>query len=152
MEGTMADTDTQRPSYPTVDFVVNAIADWVNKYRSLHRMHDELGQCSPEDVMRIAADMGVPAAELRALAGKGSDSAKLLEKLLISLDVDPTQLADRSPAVMRDLQRLCVVCGQKERCRHELKAGTSAEHYREYCPNAFTLDALFQRSANAPQR
>ncbi len=148
----MAEGNIQRPSYPTLDFVVNAIADWVNKYRALHGMHDELGQCSPDEVMRIAADMGVPASELRALAAKGSDSAKLLEKLLVSLDVDPTQLANGNPAVMRDLQRLCVVCGQKDRCQHELREGTAADHYREYCPNAFTLDALFKQNANTPPR
>ena len=148
----MANGDTQRSSYPTVDFVVNAIADWVNKYRSHHGLHDELGQCSPEEVMRMAADVGVPPGELRALAARGSDSAKLLEKLLTSLNVDPTRLTNTNPAVMRDLQRLCVVCGQKDRCQHELKEGTAAEHYREYCPNAFTLDALFQQRANTPQR
>lgn len=101
--------------------------------------------------MRIAADIGVPSTELRALAAKGPNAAILLEKLLSKLCVDPAQLAKTSPAVMRDLQRLCVVCGQKERCQHELKEGTAAEHYREYCPNAFTLDALFKQGADSSQ-
>lgn len=145
----MADPNVQQPGFPTVDFVVNAIADWVNKYRSLHGKHNEFGECSPDEVMRIAADIGVPPAELRALAAKGPDAANLLEKMLIKLCVDPAQLAKSNPAVMRDLQRLCVACGQKERCLHELKEGTAAEHYREFCPNAFTLDALFKQSAGS---
>jgi hypothetical protein len=148
MERTMPDGNVQRPSYPTVDFVVNAIADWVNKYRSMHAMHNDIGECSPEDVMRIATDIGITAAELRALAAKGPGAANLLEKLLLQLYVDPAQLAKANPAVMRDLQRLCVVCGQKARCQHELQSGTAAEHYREYCPNAFTLDALFKQKAD----
>lgn len=147
----MPDGNIQRPSYPTVDFVVSAIANWINKYRLTHGMHAELGECSPEDVMRIAADIGVPAAELRALAAKGPDAANLLGKLLVKLCVDPVQLANANPAVMRDLQRLCVVCGHKERCRHELSDGTAAEHYQEYCPNAFTLDALFKQSPDKPK-
>ena len=53
----MLDGNIQRPSYPTVDFVVNAIASWINKYRLTHGMHAELGECSPEDVLRIAADI-----------------------------------------------------------------------------------------------
>ncbi len=145
----MPEGNIHPPSFPTVDFVVSAIAGWVNKYRSLHGKHDEFGECSPEEVVRIAADIGVPAAELRALAAKGPGAADLLEKLLIKLYVDPAQLAKTSPEVMRDLQRLCVFCGQKERCQHELKEGTAAEHYREYCPNAFTLDALFKQNADA---
>jgi len=43
------------------------------------------------------------------------------------------------------LQRLCVVCSQKGRCEHELAKGTAAEHFHEFCPNAFTLDALFNQ-------
>lgn len=144
----MPDGNVHQPNYPTIDFVVNAIAGWVNKYRSLHGKHDQFGHCSPEEVMRIAADVGVPAGELRALAARGPDAAKLLEKLLIKLDVDPGKLANTNPAIMRDLQRLCVFCGQKERCQHELKKGTAAEHFREYCPNAFTLDALFKQNAD----
>ena len=145
----MPGSDIQRPSYPTVDFVVNAIADWVNKYRSAHTLRDGLGECSPRDVMRIAADIGVPAGELRALAAKGPGAADLLEKLLLKLHVDPAQLAKTNPAIMRDLQRVCVVCGHKERCQHELSDDTAAEHYREYCPNAFTLDALFKQKADS---
>jgi hypothetical protein len=148
MEDTMPDGNVQQPSYPTVDLVVSAIAGWINKYRSAHGMHDEFGECSPEEVMRIAADIGIPPGELRALAAKGPGAANLLERLLIKLCVDPVQLANTNPAIMRDLQRLCVVCGQKARCQHELREGTAAEHYREYCPNAFTLDALFRQKAD----
>ena len=46
---------------------------------------------------------------------------------------------------MRDLQRLCMVCAQKGHCQHELAQGTAAEHFREFCPNAYTLDALFKQ-------
>lgn len=144
----MPNANIQRPSYPTVDFVMNAISGWVNKYRSMYSLRDELGECSPQDVARIAADIGVPPGELRALAAKGPGAADLLEKMLLKLHVDPAQLANANPAIMRDLQRLCVVCGQKERCQHELKEGTAAEHYHEFCPNAFTLDALFKQKAD----
>jgi hypothetical protein len=69
--------------------------------------------------------------------------------MLIALAVDPEALAKSNPAVMRDLQRLCVACSQKGRCQHELAEGTAAEHFREFCPNAFTLDALFGRTASS---
>jgi hypothetical protein len=147
MEGTMPDSSIQRPSYPTVDYVVNAIAGWVNKYRQRIGVQDEFGHCTPDEVMRIAKDLGVPVSELRALAAKGPGAADLLEKMLINLCVDPVALANANPAVMRDLQRLCVSCSQKERCQHELQEGTAAERFHEFCPNAFTLDALFAQKA-----
>jgi hypothetical protein len=46
--------------------------------------------------------------------------------------------------IMRDLQRLCITCAQKKRCGHELAAGTAGENFREFCPNAYTLEALFE--------
>jgi len=136
--------------YPTVEFVLDAIAGWINKYRNMHSARDELEHCSPEDVMQIANDLGVSVSDLRGLAAKGPGAADTLQKMLFALSVDPQDVAKTDPAVMRDLQRLCVVCGQKRRCQHELARGTAADHFREFCPNAYTLDALFNSKNKHP--
>ncbi len=148
----MPNGDTLQPSHPTVEFVLGAIADWVNKYRDKFGHHSEFGQCGPDDVMQIAKDLGVPAAELRELANKGPNGADLLQRLLIALKVDPEKLAKTNPGVMRDLQRLCVACNHKKECAHELAKGTAAQHFHDYCPNAFTLDALFPREEERASR
>lgn len=140
----MSDSKVEGPRYPTVEFVLDAIAGWINKYRYAYDVH-ELGQCSQEDVMQIAKDLGVPVSDLRGLAAKGPGAADTLQKMLLALSVDPRALAKSDPAVMRDLQRLCILCSQKSRCQHELAEGTAAEHFREFCPNAYTLDALFKQ-------
>jgi hypothetical protein len=57
--------------YPTVEFVLDAIAGWINKYRNMHGAYDELVHCSQEDVMQIAKDLGVSVSDLRGLAAKG---------------------------------------------------------------------------------
>ena len=141
----MPDREVHQPHYPTVELVLNAIAGWINKYRHVSGLHNEFGHCRADDVMQIAKDLGVPASELRALAAKGPGAADLLEKMLVALGVDPQSLAKTNPAVMRDLQRLCIVCSQKGRCEHQLADGTAAEHFHEFCPNAFTLDALLKQ-------
>jgi hypothetical protein len=69
--------------------------------------------------------------------------------MLAALHVDPKALAEADPINMRDLQRLCITCGDKKRCEHELSNGTAAENFREYCPNALTLDALFGQKGQA---
>ncbi len=137
-------TEVQQTSYPTVDFVMETIAGWINKYRHFTGTRDEFGQCSPEDVSQIAKDLGLSTSELRNLAAKGPGAGDLVEKMLLALRVDPQAFASAQPAVMRDLKRLCMVCGQKSRCAHELKDGTAERHFHEFCPNAFTLDALFK--------
>ncbi len=141
----MPDPKVHEPHYPTIEFVLEAVAGWINKYREASGLHDEFGHCSPEDVRQIAKDLGVSVSELRKLATKGPGAAELMEKMLIALRVNPHALVKTNSAVMRDLQRLCVVCTQKGRCEHELAKGTASEHFREFCPNAFTLDALLKQ-------
>ena len=140
----MPRSDSQQPNFPAVELVLNAIANWVSRYRDAIGHVNEFGQCGPEEVSQIAKDLGVSASELRELASKGPRSADLLQKMLVALDVDPKVIAKADPLVMHDLQRLCVSCADKKRCRHELEQGTAAAHFREFCPNAFTLDALFE--------
>ena len=105
----MSGRDIREQHYPTVEFVLDGIAGWINKYRHVHGVRDELGECSQEDVMRIAKDLGVPVSDLRGLAAKGTGAADALQKMLLALSVDPKALAKGDPAVMRDLQRLCIV-------------------------------------------
>jgi hypothetical protein len=143
MEGAMPNRYNQQPSHPVVDVILNAIADWVNKYRNTIGLANDLGQCDPDEVMRIARDLGVSPSQLRELASKGPGAADQLQKMLVALDVDPKALADTDPLIMRDLQRVCIACSDKKLCEHKLADGTAAAHFREFCPNAVTLDALF---------
>src|SRR6185437_14422637 len=121
MEGAMPDHDVKHQDYPTIDFVLGAIADWINKYRYMTTLHDEFQRCSPDEVRQIANDLSVPLDQLRSLASKGPEAAALLDKLLIALCVDPEALPKSQPATMRDLQRLCIACREKKRCQRELE-------------------------------
>jgi len=143
----MPDHLPRQNDYRTVNFVLDVIADWVNSYRATAGSREELGQCSGNDVRQIAKDLGVSAGELRALSAKGPHAADLLTRMLTALSVDPETLLKSDPATMRDLQRLCISCGHKGRCAHEIATGTAPEHFRSFCPNAFTLDALFASKA-----
>src|SRR5262249_8576042 len=145
----MPNREAQEVHYPTVEFVLDAIAEWINEYRIMRGAQDELGQCTQDDVMSIAKDLGMSVSDLRSLAAKGPGAAHALRKMLLALSVDPQALANTNPAVMRDLQRLCMVCSHKGRCQHELAEGTAAEHFREFCPNAYTLDALLEQKGQS---
>lgn len=147
----MPNRDSEQPNYPAVEMVLNSIAAWVSKYRSAIGLGDDLGRCSPDEVMQIAKDLGVPVSELRELVSKGPRAADMLQKMLVALNVDPVAIAKTNPLVMRDLQRLCIACDDKRRCEHEIAKGTAAEHFREYCPNALTLYALFGPKDRSPQ-
>jgi hypothetical protein len=124
--------------------VLQGIAHWVKRYRRARGLREELANCSPDEVARIAKDLRIASDDLVALAKKGPGAADLLQKLLVALGVDPKGLAHTDPAVMRDLQRLCVTCGHKQQCTHDLDIGVMNENFRDYCPNAYTLTALLK--------
>jgi adenylate cyclase len=145
MGGAMPDRDNQQPSYSAAELVLGAIANWVNKFRNTIGLNNEFGQCGPDEVMQAAKDLGVTPNQLRELVSKGPGAADLLQKMLVALHVDPEALADTDPLIMRELQRLCITCGDKKRCEHEFANGTAANHFREFCPNALTLETLISQ-------
>ncbi|MDO8877440.1 MAG: DUF6455 family protein [Pseudolabrys sp.] len=141
-----------REHYPVLELVLNSIADWVNNHRASSGSDGGLSRCDREEIMQIASDLGVSADELRELSSKGPGSADLAKKMLVALGVDPQALIVKDPLVMRDIQRLCTTCRDKARCMHELADGTAAAHFHEFCPNAFTLDALLAGNAEAAKK
>ena len=144
--------DEQR-TYPTFEPILDAIAQWIKKYRYAVGLRDELARCGPDEVARAAHDLGVSPRELVRLASAGPHAADQLPQLLIALGVDPKKLGLDDPALMRDLQRLCITCGYKNRCEHEVAAGTATQNYRTFCPNVISLDALFKaRGSNDPAK
>jgi hypothetical protein len=143
----MPSPEVESPGY--VQTIFAGIADWVGKYRHNFGPNNQLGLCTPDEVMRAARDLGLTPGELQELARKGPNAADLLLKMLVALHVDPKTLEKINPHVMQDLQRLCTICGAKKRCEHELADGTAGDRFEEFCPNAFTLDALLNRRSKS---
>jgi hypothetical protein len=138
----MINRDNPLQQYLVVNMVIEAIADWVNKYREA-RLGNDLDRCSPDEIRTIAKDLGLTPSELSALAAQGPDAAEPLKKMLIALKVDANAFDQIDPRIKSDLQRSCILCGEKRRCRHELAAGTAAKNIHEFCPNAVTIETLF---------
>ena len=100
---------------------------------------DELADCDPSEVARIATDLGVSATELRFLAASDKTAADLLRRRLQDLRIDPNSI---DPAVMRDLQLHCAQCKSKKLCAHELEDKPSEAVWPKYCPNEQTIEAI----------
>ena len=140
----MINRENRIPNNPLVETAVKAIAAWVSIYRNALGLNNEFGMCGPDEVMRMAQEIGVTPTQLRELS-KGHGNANLLKSMLVALHVDPKVIADMDPLVMRELKWLCITCSNKKRCEHELAKGTAEEHFREFCPNAVSLDELFDQ-------
>ena len=123
--------------YPVVTAVMDIVTDW---WKRRGGGQSDLFNLADADVEGIAKDMGVSAAELRAL--DRSCAVLLLPKMMAALRLDPGAVARSEPAVYRDLQRVCAICDSKKRCARELAEEDAAASYEDFCPNALTLKAL----------
>ena len=135
-------------SYAGLEHIFEPIARCVRNYCEAFGISGQLAQCGPDEIARMAHDLRLRPAELVGLARKGPEAARLLPRMLVALGIDPKNLAVGNAAVLRDLQRLCIACGNKRICLHRIEGGTAAENYADFCPNAYTLDALFKSNSD----
>jgi hypothetical protein len=73
---------------------------------------------------------------------KGSYAADELPRLLKVLGIDEAALARSKTAVLRDMERVCVLCERKAQCSNDLEIGVSTRDHEDYCLNAPTMNAL----------
>ncbi|MGQ0682487.1 DUF6455 family protein [Bradyrhizobium sp.] len=124
--------------YPTVEFVIGKFVDWLKHRREL----SEIRRMNRADFDTIAQDLRVSPDDLQRLVEAGPHSADEMPKMLEALGIDLEDLARTKPLLVRDMERVCGLCRDKAQCHSDLAAGTAAEHYKEYCPNAPTIEAL----------
>ena len=131
--------------YPVVEAVIGMFADWLHHRREI----TDVCGCGTEEFRHIAHDLGVSASDLNELVRSGPHSADELPKMMAVLNLDIADIRRIEPLVVRDLERVCGLCGHKSRCHHELAAGTAAANHREFCNNAETLDSLTKQRERA---
>jgi transcriptional regulator with XRE-family HTH domain len=128
----------QETAYPVVSRMVHMFGDWLKHRRGLR----EMSQIDAFNFGQIAGELRMSSADLEALVRRGPHAGDELPKMLSALGIDQDDLARTEPLVLRDMERVCAMCGQKRRCERDLAGGTSAAHYQEYCANAPTIDSL----------
>ncbi len=128
-------TDDRRPFFAK-------FRHWFRNWLSARTTMLELDQTGAGETARMAHDLGMSSADLVNLAGRGPDAADLLPRRLEQLHLDPGALAQTQPEVVRDMQRLCSMCRSHGRCARDLAHNPEDAAWRDYCPNALTLDAL----------
>jgi hypothetical protein len=124
--------------YQSVEALIGTFSDWLRHRRELNEMR----QFDRVDFDRIAYDLRVSPHDLEELVRKGPHAADELPKLLKALGIDEAVLASTQPFLLRDMERVCALCEQKRQCDRDLAEGTSAEHYKDYCTNAPTIERL----------
>jgi hypothetical protein len=102
----------------------------------------DLAALSREELQRIADDLSLATTDLQSFARGARDNTLLMERTMRCRGLDPNQVRNAHPVLLRDIERVCTQCPSTGKCRRELDAGSAAEHFRRYCPNAATFDDM----------
>ena len=102
----------------------------------------ELAACPPNELHRIAQDVGLSERDLRSLACSHRGPSELMPKRLQELRLDPAFVKYARTATYRDMERVCGTCKAWRRCARDLAKGDVQAGMRSYCLNAPTIDAL----------
>ena len=117
------------------------LADWLKRRRE----RAELDALDGGELDRIAHDLGVSATELDFLVRESHDPVQL-PQMLTALGIDEARLRCAEPGMLRDMQRVCSLCGMADTCSHMIADGIAGYTYPEFCPNTENLKALAART------
>lgn len=116
--------------------------DWWHGARALWSRVDHPETLSPEDVHRLAVDIGLTNEQLLETVSQPGGSVDLLHRRLTALELDPEDIRKLSPLLLADLERTCAACKDHERCEIDMADDPLVTGWESYCPNASTLKTL----------
>ncbi len=104
----------------------------------------EVARLHIERVKYLAYYVGC--ADFRAFMRSSYSDDNLLARRMLTLGLDPYELALSDPALVRHLQRQCTLCDNRECClqdfAHEPSDAALRDGWRDYCPNVLAIDML----------
>lgn len=110
-----------------------------SRLRAWWRRRTELDTMAPQEIARIAGDVGVAPSDLKDLVARGPHAADLLHERMRALGLSREHVQDVAYTLMRDLERTCTYCNKKRVCERDLAERPSDPVWESYCPNAFGL-------------
>jgi hypothetical protein len=134
----MLQADDREPvgsSLTAVHNLLSRLWDW-------WRRRSDLDTMDPEELERIARDLGMTGPELRDLAARGPGAAHLLHERMQVLGLTSVDVQRVAEGLMRDMERTCSCCDEKGVCERDLAARPDDPSWSGYCPNAVALTAV----------
>ena len=69
-----------------------------------------------------------------------------------ALGISKADVDHAAQGVMRDLQKTCACCNEKGVCEKDLAKHPDDPGWKDYCPNAVTLESLAKLKGRSPAR
>lgn len=134
-----------RPRTGLAETVRALLRGW--RERQLMRRH--LTDIGEQEADRMLRDSGVSRLEAAGWLNAPFAAEDLAGRMMAKLGVSSAEARRSDPMVMRDIERVCMACRSRRRCRRSLERGQPSAEYKAFCPNATTFEAL--RVADVPR-
>jgi hypothetical protein len=113
------------------------------------RERAELNALPPEELGRLAHELGVSGDELTEIAARGPHASDLLYERMQAMGIARADVDRVAHGLIRDLERSCSCCADKGECKRDLAAHPGDPVWKEYCPNAISLEAVRRMKGRA---
>ena len=131
-------------THPAIDAFLVRLRQW------WEAQDNELARMDSSELSRIARDCGMSPEDLTTLASRGPQSADLLYERMALLGLSRADVERAAQGLMKDLQKTCSVCGEKQGCKNDLASKPEDKGWKSYCPNAISLESLVQLKGHFP--
>jgi hypothetical protein len=135
--------DEPEAMHGAVDGLLARVARW-------WRRPDEFGALPQGEMQRMAGELGLSSQDLAALAARGPHAADLLYQRMAVLGIARADVDRVAFGLVRDLEKSCACCGDKDRCIKDLESRPHDRVWADYCSNAVTLDAVTRTKGRFP--
>ena len=116
--------------------------EWWHSARGRWARISEISRLSPDEIDRLAQDVGMTGGDFLKIATQDNGTALLLERRLSALNLEADDIRLLSPLLLRDLEVTCAMCAEKQRCAADMNESADPLGWESYCPNSGTLRTL----------
>lgn len=102
----------------------------------------EVDALSADERTELLEESGMSYREFATAMRTPFISEDLNARALQAVGTDPAEFRSQHVEWSRHMQRLCMTCVARSRCRHDLDADVFGRQYRHYCPNSESLSEI----------
>ncbi len=102
----------------------------------------ELAGIDRNELQRMAGEFGMSVHDLEHLVARGPHAADQLHERMHALGIARADVEHVARGLMRDLERSCACCNDKDACKHDLAQRPDDPAWQDYCPNATSLESV----------
>jgi hypothetical protein len=136
-----------------------AIAQWWRRLTGANLAPIKMEFSGPDETRDNAQASDLSTSQTLSISSQGLYGSNLLERRMAALNLDPAEVALAEPALFRNFQRLCTSCQSPVRCARDLAqefardpSQPASSDWRDYCPNATTLNMLSILQSCSPSK